>query len=273
MSKQLGTKHVPIHLLCKSYTCEKLDESCINVLVKIEQQLKMAEMITNRTPNLCSFIRQSKSVVLCATTALLKLVSHEERAKPTSLAKNFDIILEEDDVTKSFSLYKERRFTKLGYTAGSIIDGIPQFEKLLSETTYNNSLVQACRLYLENDYILAALKALSYFTYKVTMPYLNCVKKCDENDLTDILPRLYRDLANGSLEALEDYKVEWTHVQADKHSPSSELDKYLLLEMCKQAAEGVKMQCGREYFPEDDREPRAAQLYKMSIEERKNIPT
>ena len=33
------------------------------------------------------------------------------------------------------------------------------------------------------------------------------------------------------------------------------------------------MQFGREYFPEDDWEPRAAQLYKMSIEERKNIPT
>ena len=56
VSKQLGAKHVPIHLLCKSHTCEKLDESCINVPVKIEQQLKMAEMITNRQPNLRSFI-------------------------------------------------------------------------------------------------------------------------------------------------------------------------------------------------------------------------
>ena len=210
--------------------------------------------------------------MLCAITALLKLASHEESAKPTSLAKNFDKILEDDDVTKSFSLYKEPRFTKFGYTAGSIIDCIRQFEKLLSEKTYNNSLVQACRLYLENDYILAALKALSYFTYKITMPYLNCVENCIQNDLTDILPRLYKDLANESLETLEDDKVEWTHVQADKHSPSSKLDKYLLLEMCKQAAEGVKMQCGREDFPEDNWEPRAAQLYKMSIEKRKKIP-
>ena len=80
-------------------------------------------------------------------------------------------------------------------------------------------------------------------------------------------------MANRSLETLEDYKVEWTYVQANKHSPSSELDKYLLLEMCKQAAEGMKMQCGQEYFPADGQEPRAAQLYKMSIEERKNIPT
>ena len=98
------------------------------------------------------------------------------------------------------------------------------------------------------------------------------LKGCNQNDLADMLPRLYKDLANGTLETLEDCKVEWTHAQADKHSPSSELDKYLLLEMCKQAPEGVKMQCGQEYFPEENWEPRAAELYKMSIKERKYIP-
>ena len=47
-------------------------------------------------------------------TVLLKIPSHEESATLTSLAKEFDIILEEDNVTKLFTLYKERRFTKLG---------------------------------------------------------------------------------------------------------------------------------------------------------------
>ena len=142
-------------------------------------------MITNRQPNLWSFIQQSKSVVLCAITALLKLVSQEESAKPTSLAKDFDIILEGDNATKCFSLYKERRLTKLHYTTGSIIDCVSQFQKLLYETKYNDNLVQACHLYLENDYIPAVLKALSYFTYKVTMPYQNCVEKCNQNDSTE----------------------------------------------------------------------------------------
>ena len=161
-------------------------------------------MITNRQPNLWSFIWQSKSVLLCAITALLKLVSQEESAKPTSLAKDFDIILEKDNVTKRFSFYKERLFTKLGCAAASVIDCIPQFQKLLSQTKYNNNLVQACRLYLENDYILAAVNALSYFTYKVTMPHLNCAEKCNQNDLADILLRLCIDLANGILATLED---------------------------------------------------------------------
>ena len=186
ISKQLNAEHIPIHLLCKSHTCQKLDESCTNTLVKVEHKLKMSEIISQRQPSLRSFIWKSKSVVLCTMTALLKLVSHEESAKSTSLAKEFDIILEEDNVTKLFSLYKERRFTKLGYTAGSIVDCMSQFNKLLAQTTYDTVPVQACRVYLENKYIIAAMKALSYFTYKVTMPFLNCVEKCDQNGLTQM---------------------------------------------------------------------------------------
>ena len=43
--------------------------------------------------------------------------------------------------------------------------------------------------------------------------------------------------------------------------------------MCKEVAEGVRMQCRWEYFPEDKQDPRAAQLYTMNEEGRKNIPT
>ena len=44
--------------------------------------------------------------------------------------------------------------------------------------------------------------------------------------------------------------IEWTYIQIDKDSPSKELDKYLSLEMCKEVAEGVRMQCGQEYLTE-----------------------
>ena len=70
--------------------------------------------------------------------ALLKLVSNEGSAKPTSLAKYFGMILARDGVAKSFSLYKERRFTKLRNTANCIVDCLPQFRKLLNETSQNN---------------------------------------------------------------------------------------------------------------------------------------
>ena len=84
---------------------------------------------------------------MCAITALLKLVSHEESAEPTSLAnKEFDIELEKNNVAKSFSLYKERRFTKLGYTARAIVECLPQFRNVLNNSTHANMLTEALQL-------------------------------------------------------------------------------------------------------------------------------
>ena len=147
---------------------------------------------------------------------------------PTSLAKEFDMILENDSVHKSLSLYKERRFTKLGYTAGAIVDCLPQFEKLLEQTHHNSMLVQACTLYLESDYIIASLKALANFTCNVTMPYLNFVERSDQNDLVSTMKTLYEDLGNGKMDKLKHYQVPWTHVNMNAQKTVSDLDHHLL---------------------------------------------
>ena len=98
-----SSEYKPLHLLCKSHTCEKLDEAC-NALVSIERELKYGDLITKRQPQLKSFVRQTKCVALGAIKAMMKLVSHEESAKTTSMAKQFDVQLEEDGVYKSMSL-------------------------------------------------------------------------------------------------------------------------------------------------------------------------
>ena len=205
--------------------------------------------------------------------ALLKLVAKEESGKPAALSKEFDCALEEEGLTKSLSLYIERRWTKTGYTAGALVECIPIFRKILANTTLNNLLVHACRLYLECDFIIAGMRALANFTYYVTMPYLNCVEKSDQNDLCKTLPALYEGLLQGKLDTLKNYHVEWTHVAMKDMAPSSALDHHLLEKMAHASAAGVKMQCGREYFPDNELKPRATQLYKMSEEERKNIPS
>ena len=53
----------------------------------------------------------------------------------------------------------------------------------MEQTTHTNMLTEACKLYLESDYILAAMRALENFTYHVTMPYLNFVEQSDQNML------------------------------------------------------------------------------------------
>ena len=91
-----------------------MDECCIDALIEVESQLNIADLIIQRQRRLKSFVRQSICIAVCAITALLKLVANEQSAKPTSLATEFELILEEDCIAKTFSLYKERRFTKLG---------------------------------------------------------------------------------------------------------------------------------------------------------------
>ena len=217
VAEELQSSHIPIHILCKTHTCEKLDTCNEITLIKMEEMLKIRETIKKREPRLKSFIRKSKSVTKAAVEALLTLVAKGGDGKSVSLGQEF----EEDGVSKSYSLYKEKRFTKLGYTAGAIYECIPQFQKLLQKTHTNNLLVRACRLYLESEFIVASLKALSNFTYRVTMPYLNAVEKCDQNQLLDILPKLCSDLKGGSAgKMLENYHVEWTHTFMQKQKPA-----------------------------------------------------
>ena len=127
----------------------------------------------------------------------------------TSQADEFGLIVEEDNIYKTYSLYKERRFAKLCFSAGSIYGCLPQFRKLLERTTKNNLLVRASKIYLESEFITGALKALSNFTYCETMPFLNCVEKSDQNQLVDLLPKLHQDLKEGILasESLQKFHV------------------------------------------------------------------
>ena len=41
--------------------------------------------------------------------------------------------------------------------------------------------------------------------------------------------------------------------------------------MCKKCADGLKLQCSREYW-DDDEKPRATQLHKLTEDQRKNLP-
>lgn len=87
------------------------------------------------------------------------------------------------------------------------------------------------------------------------MPYLNFVERCEQNDLCTMLPVLYRDLLEAKMDTLAQYHVEWSHINTTLQKPSTELDTFLITNTCTEAAAGLKLQCGREYFPGDEGEP------------------
>ena len=143
----------------------------LTTLSQLKAKVGLSEALLKREPQLKSFLRSKKSVVEAALEALLKLVAHEGDGKTISLADLFTLKLEETGVHKTFSLYKEKRFTRLGYQTGAMYDCIPYFRQILNDTALNNLLIRACRLYVENDFIIAGFKALANFTYNVTMPF------------------------------------------------------------------------------------------------------
>ena len=75
----------------------------------------MTELVIQKVATLKSFLQQTQCKVGTALIALLKLVSREADGKSVPLADRFDISLEENGVSQPFSLYKEKRFTGLGY--------------------------------------------------------------------------------------------------------------------------------------------------------------
>ena len=72
-------------------------------MVQAESHIKLANLLIKRQPRLEPFIQQSKCVVTSAIKALLKLVAKEDSGKPESLSDEFDVQLEKDGVSKSFT--------------------------------------------------------------------------------------------------------------------------------------------------------------------------
>ena len=127
-------------------------------------------------------------------------------------------------------------------------------------------------MYIKSEYICGALKALGYLTYKVTMPFLNCVERCDQNSLLPIIKSPHNDLQNGKFDILTDYHVPWAHIKTEILQPTTTFDHLVLDKMCKAAADGIYMQCAGEYW-EDVENSRATQVHKLKHDERKNLPT
>ena len=269
---KLGSNHVPEHFLCVSHTIEKFDAMCISVLVDIENKISLRGKIESSHPELKSFFRGKQCIVQCAIVALCKLICPDTSGKSSSLSDEFDLLIEKQKRVKTVYMYQERRFTKLGTTAASIIDSLDLYQLLLDQTTRNNLLVKASKLYLNCEYIICALACLAYFTYKIEMPFLNMVERSSQKDLKKHLPKLYNDLKQHNLNCLSDWHVEWKRVKIS--IPESDLGKLIITRMCDAVAEGLRLQRGREYgFYNEDFTPRAAIISEMQDMDLELIPS
>ena len=131
-------------------------------------------------PAVKSFLRGKTSVVEAAITSILSLVSHDKSAHSTHHANLFDYILQREGQVKHIAMYYECRFTKLGYSAASILQSLPYLFVLLNKPHLSNQHIEIVRMFLNSVFLITKLQVLAYFTQVVTLPFLYFVEVNDQ---------------------------------------------------------------------------------------------
>ena len=70
------------------------------------------------------------------------------------------------------TIYHEHRFTKPRYSTSSILQSLRFICMLINKTHLSNQHVEVVKLLLDTEFLMTELEALSYFTHKVTLPFL-----------------------------------------------------------------------------------------------------
>ena len=224
-------------------------------------------------PAVKSFLCGKTSIVEAAITSILSLVSHVKSAHSTNQADLFDYILQREGQVKHIAMYYERRFTKLGYSAASILQSLPYLRIVINESHLSNQHIEIVRMFLDSEFLITELQVFAYFTHVVTSPFLYFVEVNSQEELLEMFPHLFNDLKCRAVDTLKEYRVEYPHIQVTQ--PTTDIVQQLLKKMCEDAATVLDRQAGREYgFGEGvDVTPRATQLHLLAPEERADLPT
>ena len=164
-------------------------------------------------PNVKSFLRGKTSIVEAAITSILSLVSHDKSSHSTNHADLFDYILQREGQVKHIEIYYELRFTKLGYSAASILQSLPYLRMLLNESHLSNQHIDIVCMFLDSEFLITELQVLAYFTHVVTLPFLYFVEVNSQEELLEMFPRLFNDLKCSAVDTLKEYRVHYPHVQ------------------------------------------------------------
>ena len=145
-----------------------------------------------------------------------------------SLSDARNCLVEWEGRIKRMSLYHQRRYAKLGYSAASALDLLHMLLHELRKIIFWSSLANCTWMWI-----------FLYWTASLVLLYLDSdttfVKLCwdqQPKDLFQILPALYRDLTDGNMHTLDKYHVSYKHLPAAESD--IELVKEILYLMCVQ---------------------------------------
>ena len=116
------------------------------------------------------------------------------------------------------------------------------------------------------------LETLAYISYKERFPFLNMVQNSSQSDLLITLPKFYTDLTENNTDTLNHFVIKLHGIQIKR--PQGDLANHIIERMCKKAAEGILLQCRREYgFGPAYAKLRATDLSNLTKEQLDGLPT
>ena len=76
--------------------------------------------------------------------------------------------------------------------------------------------MEVVKLRLESEFLLTELEALSHFTHKVTLAFLDSVEISSKIPSQSISSKLYEDLSNALMSTFDDHVVHYPHIKVLK---------------------------------------------------------
>ena len=227
VAEELGTEHIPIHLLCHTHPALMFNRKIVEVCSKIEKEIGpdkiYSAFLVNATTSHDSVLEQ---YIDCT----VRLVSVDYNHKSWNKSKEFGIFIGEEK-NKAKALKKER-FNRFVYLSAVVLHHQDQVQEFLSKyDTITNTLACIVRAFEECEFLSVLLTATALLGIHLVEPFLSVTyfETPDYEHLITTMRQLYEDLRTTDVKELLDItRPAFKFVDADRFARCSKWDKQVL---------------------------------------------
>lgn len=202
VAAELGTEHIPVHLLCHTHPALMFNRKIVEVCSKIEKEIGpdkiYSAFLVNATTSHDSVLEQ---YIDCT----VRLVSSDFNHKSWNKSREFDIYLGEEK-NKAKALKKER-FNRFVFMSAVVLHHQDQVQEFLAKfDTITNTLACIVRAFEECEFLTILLTATAILGIHLVEPYLSVTYFDTPNyeNLIITMRQLYEDLKTTPTEDLLD---------------------------------------------------------------------
>ena len=155
VAEELGSEHIPDHLLCHTHPALMFNRKIVDVCSKIEKEIGPEKIYSSFLVNATT---SHDSVLEQYIDCMVRLVSSDYNHKSWNKSREFEIFISEEK-NKAKALKKER-FNRFVYLSAVVLHHQDQIQEFLSTyDTITNTLACIERAFEEFEFLLVLLTA------------------------------------------------------------------------------------------------------------------